>query len=106
MAHREYRDSHGLEWQVWEVIPHAAERRKARILGSVPRRGPERRVRNEVRLSSHIAESDRWLVFESRDQKRRLRPVPADWHLASADELESMCARADHALRPTPRLIE
>jgi len=40
------------------------------------------------------------------DVKKRLRPIPRDWHKASEVELESMCARAERAARTSRRLIE
>ena len=106
MAHREYADSKGVAWQVWEVIPQSVDRRRLRERRSAPRDANDRRKRHEARLRFSNGESDGWLVFESRTQKRRLRPIPVDWHRASDAELESMCARADRASHPTRRLIE
>jgi len=106
MAHRVYLDSRGLKWQVWEVIPMSAERRKLRERRLTPRDTGERRKRHEARLRLSDGESGGWLVFESVDGKRRLRPIPRNWHLASTEELESMCARAERAARPSRRLIE
>ena len=106
MAHRDYVDSEGVPWQVWEVIPQSVDRRRLRERRLAPRDAQERRKRHEARLRLSNGESDGWLVFEARDQKRRLRPIPLDWHRASDVELESMCARADRASRPTRRLIE
>lgn len=106
MAHREYVDSQGVAWQVWEVIPQSVERRKLRERRTAPRDSGDRRQRHEARLRMSDGDSDGWLVFESRDQKKRLRPIPKGWCLASVTELESISARADRASRPTPRLIE
>ena len=106
MAHREYVDSHGLAWQVWEVIPMSSERRKLRERRLAPRDANDRRKRHEARLRPSDGETDGWLVFESVDGKRRLRPIPREWHLGSPEELESMCARAERASRPSRRLIE
>ena len=106
MSHREYHDSTGVAWQVWEVIPQSVERRKLRERRAVPREAGERRRRHEVRLRASDGDADGWIVFESHDEKRRLRPIPRDWHMASATELESMCARAERASRPSRRLIE
>lgn len=105
MAHREYADSEGVAWQVWEVIPQSVDRRRLRERRSAPRDNQERRKRHEARLRLSDG-ADGWLVFEAHDEKRRLRPIPQDWHRASAVELESMCARAERASRPTRRLIE
>ena len=106
MAHREYLDSEGVSWQVWEVIPQSFERRKVREWRVATRDAQDRRNRHEVRLRTAEGDTNGWLVFESRDQKRRLRPIPQSWHLASPVELESMCARADLAPRVSRRLIE
>ena len=106
MAHREYLDSGGVSWQVWEVIPQSVERRRLRERRVAPRDADDRRKRHEARLRTADGDTDGWLVFESRDQKKRLRPIPPGWHKASSVELESMCARADHAPRLSRRLIE
>jgi hypothetical protein len=106
MAHREYVDSDRVAWQVWEVIPTSAERRTLQERRLTPRESHDRRKRHEVRLRPSAGGSDGWLVFESITGKKRLRPIPKDWHLASVTELESMCARAKRAARPSQRLIE
>ena len=106
MAHRDYVDSEGVPWQVWEVIPQSVDRRRLRERRVAPRDAQDRRMRHAARLRQSDGESDGWLVFEARDQKRRLRPIPLDWHRASDAELESMCVRAERASRPTRRLIE
>ena len=100
MVHRKFLDSDGIAWDVWEVIPQSAERRKLRERRDAPRDAHDRRLRHEVRLRLSTG-VDGWLVFESQFQKRRLRPIPRDWHLASETELESMCVRADPS-RSTP----
>jgi hypothetical protein len=106
MATRDYTDSDGVAWQVWEVIPQSVERRKLRERRIAPRDINDRRKRHEVRLRVSDGDADGWLVFESFDVKKRLRPIPKGWHLASTVELESMCARADRASRSSRRLIE
>jgi hypothetical protein len=106
MAHRDYVDSEGVAWQVWEVIPQSVERRKLRERRIAPRDANDRRLRHEVRLRLSEGETEGWLVFESHGVKKRLRPIPKSWSLASPVELESMCVRAEHASRPSRRLIE
>lgn len=106
MAVRDYTDSEGVSWQVWEVIPQSVERRKLRERRVADRDEHDRRKRHEVRLRPAAGDVDGWLVFESFDMKKRLRPIPKDWYLASAVELESMCARAERAARTSRRLIE
>ena len=106
MAHREFDDSEGVHWQVWEVIPQSVERRALRERRLSPRAAHERRKRHEVRLRVGNGTVPGWLVFESDRVKRRLRPIPHAWFDSSDTELESMCARAELAARRTPRLIE
>jgi hypothetical protein len=106
MAHREYTDSEGVTWQAWEVIPQSVERRKLRERRVAPRDEHDRRLRHEVRLRTSKGDADGWLVFEAPSVKKRLRPIPTGWHLASTAELESMCARAERAHRTSRRLIE
>ncbi len=105
MAHRDYTDSEGISWQVWEVIPQSVERRNLRERRVADRDQFDRRKRHEVRLRPSDG-ADGWLVFESPGIKKRLRPIPKDWYLASPVELESMCARAERAARTSRRLIE
>jgi hypothetical protein len=106
MAVRDYTDSDGVSWQVWEVIPQSVERRKLRERRVADRDVFDRRKRHEVRLRLAGGDVDGWLAFESFDMKKRLRPIPKDWYLASPVELESMCARAERAPRTSRRLIE
>ncbi|MEP6990879.1 MAG: hypothetical protein ABJA80_08130 [bacterium] len=106
MAHREFVASNGVAWQVWEVIPQSVDRRRLRERRIAPRDEQDRRKRHEARLRPSDGDTDGWLVFESYDQKRRLRPIPRQWARASDEELESMCARAARASRPSRRLIE
>ena len=84
----------------------SSERRKLRERRLAPRDSNDRRKRHEARLRASDGESGGWLVFESVDGKRRLRPIPRQWQLGSPEELESMCARAERAARPSRRLIE
>jgi hypothetical protein len=106
VAVRDYTDSEGVSWQVWEVIPQSVERRRLRERRVADRDEYDRRKRHEVRLRHAEGDIDGWLVFESFDTKKRLRPIPKDWQLASVVELESMCARAERAARTSRRLIE
>ncbi len=106
MAHREYVDSQRMNWMVWEVIPTSEERRTLRERRVAPRDNQDRRKRHEARLRPSEGESGGWLVFESVAGKKRLRPIPRDWHMASPAELESMCARAERASRASRRLVE
>ena len=81
MAVREFTDSKGLEWRVWDVRPehmHPA-------------------TRTEDFLSNL---QDGWLAFESAKEKRRLEaPYPADWITCRIPELEALCRNAKPVVR-------
>ena len=84
MALREFTDSTGRGWRVWDVRPEH--------LHGV--------VRAEEYLQGFL---DGWLVFESADGKEKCRryPIPRDWAEASADELEQLRQSASTADRAT-----
>ncbi len=81
MAVREFTDSKGVEWRVWDVRPehmHPA-------------------TRTEDFLSNL---QDGWLAFESPTEKRRLEaPYPADWTSCRIPDLESLCQKAKAVVR-------
>lgn len=76
MAVREFTDSTGVEWRVWDVSPqhmHPATRTED-FMGNF---------------------QDGWLVFDSESGKRRMEaPYPSDWHSLSLTALEELCRRA------------
>jgi hypothetical protein len=76
VAVREFTDSAGVEWRVWDVTPqhmHPATRAED-FMGNL---------------------RDGWLVFESASDKRRLEPpYPAHWTALSLTALEELCRRA------------
>ena len=95
MAHREFRDSAGLQWAVWSVHPEYAERRAGdRSGGPVPPQGAERRQRAEYRVPLAGDFAHGWLCFERPDEKRRLSPYPANWANMTDDELGKLCGEA------------
>lgn len=81
MAVREFTDSKGVEWRVWDVKPehmHPATRTEDFLF--------------------HL--QDGWLAFESAREKRRLEaPYPADWISCHIPELEDLCRSAKPVLR-------
>ena len=81
MAVREFTDSKGVEWRVWDVRPehmHPA-------------------TRTEDFLSNL---QDGWLAFESAKEKRRLEaPYPYDWTSCRIPELEALCREATPVVR-------
>src|SRR5688572_11510489 len=91
MAHRLFRDSHGIEWNVWDVHPTRAERRLTPPV-SAPYVGPDRRASEDQALRVRLNEdfSHGWLAFESAWDKRRLAPIPSDWTHADDGRLQSL----------------
>jgi len=77
MAYREFQDSEGVPWTVWDTYPSRPE-----LMDSDWRGG--------------------WLTFKSGTACRRLAPVPAGWRDASASRLELMCKAAAPSRRETP----
>ena len=70
MAFREFVDSLGTSWRVWNNVPLAS----AMLTGEM---------------------KHGWLTFESTTRcVRRLAPVPENWEQLSADQLEQLCDRA------------
>jgi hypothetical protein len=105
MPFRTFRDSRGIDWQVYDVVPRtdddrrAGERRSGEIdLSTVDfdRRGLDRRVAVGARPSRRITQG--WLCFERDEVKCRLSPIPEDWQTASDEQLEAWCREA----RPAP----
>lgn len=91
MSLRRYTDPSGRVWLVWKVsggfhpVRSGADRRShARTFaGSDRRSGSERRG-----TKSPPPWAEGWLCFETRDERRRLLPVPEQWEECSDDELE------------------
>ena len=77
LAYREYTDSSGVIWKVWNTAPVPGA-----VLSSVMRDG--------------------WLTFECDGDRRRLAPVPDGWEHLSAEELHRLCRAASQAPRATP----
>jgi hypothetical protein len=122
MALRTFLDSAGNEWQAFDVVPRADERRR------LDRRSPEERratdsnrrdgdrrltVGGRSLLASGVA--DGWLCFERNGDRRRLCPIPVGWlHCPDAD-LDGYCQSArpvrrthqalSNLLSPTPRNV-
>lgn len=78
MGYREFVDSLGTLWKVWNTVP---------LAGAV--------LQAEWK--------DGWLTFESMAAcLRRLAPVPENWEQLSAEQLERLCAQAAEVRRTTP----
>ena len=77
MGYREFIDSVGVVWKVWNTVPLAGA-----VLGGEMQNG--------------------WLTFESMAcSLRRLAPVPDDWQILSAEKLEALCTTAAEIRPPT-----
>ena len=77
MGYREFIDSVGVVWKVWNTVPLAGA-----VLGGEMQNG--------------------WLTFQSMTcSLRRLAPVPDDWQHLSAEKLEALCTRAAEIRPPT-----
>lgn len=105
MAHRNFRDEYGVEWDVWEVVPTMVERRLARNPAAKRPPGAERRKVQEKRVLVPDGLQSGWLAFQSSSERRRLAPIPADWENMTAAELIELLHRADNRSRAR-RLIE
>lgn len=105
MALREFLDAHGVAWQVWDVVPASADRRRGRERRGRARRTRERRRRHDVSVLDALHRSAGWLAFESKHEKRRLRPIPEGWPSQSDADLQQLLDDAEPAPRPN-RLIE
>jgi hypothetical protein len=78
MGYREFIDSLGTMWKVWNTVPLAGAVLRADMKGG-------------------------WLTFASiASPLRRLAPVPPEWEKLSDEQLERLCARAAEVSRPTP----
>jgi len=115
MNYRTFTDSRGVRWEVWLVLPTAAERRAAERRVLVDRRmenrphPPERRAPVDRRrftfrrVGVAAAYEQGWLCFESDDEKRRLAPVPEDWNTADSEQLQGWLQAAKRVLRCGPQ---
>lgn len=99
MTLRRFTDQNGIEWDVWEVIPPMADRRRAerRVLPDRRERtrptGDRRKHSRRLRVSSNHVRVTRgfengWLCFSSGPQIRRLAPIPSEWTVADSEQLE------------------
>jgi hypothetical protein len=108
MPLRNFTDSEGNDWRVWDVVPYgvrATERRMAdrrasadaAYKGMERRQGRDRRVRTATLMTPGLEAG--WLCFENHVDKRRLTPIPAGWDEADEGELEGLLERAHSVTR-------
>ena len=77
MAVREFIDSKGVTWRVWNTRPSRGEM-----------------------LSGEFEHG--WLTFESAQSLRRCSPIPPGWETAPPADLERMCLGAPETRRTSP----
>jgi hypothetical protein len=94
MAHREFIDAAGVQWQAWEVIPSTAERRGTGERRFGARDRADRRVRQQPRVKMEDGLAQGWLVFECATEKRRLHPIPEGWSTLTEVGLSQLAALA------------
>lgn len=99
MSLRTFTDSAGREWEAYDVIPRADERRRYdRRSAEVKAAELEDRRDSDRRLTvggvEHIASKAGWLCFESHDERRRLTPIPEDWARCDEAKLQTYLQEA------------
>ena len=102
---REFTDSSGRLWRVWEVQPRWIERRNEEhpeIVAVVGERRTRRSGEIRVRFDSELAFG--WLAFECESDRRRLHPVPIQWMGLADAELRALLERATTISRPNRRI--
>jgi hypothetical protein len=77
MAVREFTDSNGVKWRVWNTRPSRGEM-----------------------LSGEFEHG--WLTFESPSSLRRSTPIPSGWETLSLERLEQLCRAATETRRLSP----
>lgn len=105
MPHRQFVDDAGAEWTVYDVNPRLHERRshERRDIASdaegvsSDRRAEDRRATIGTIRSGRLTKG--WLCFESHAERRRLQPVPENWHLMSDTDLAGLLQQARVAPR-------
>jgi len=107
MGYRSFKDSSGVAWDAWDVVPQLGERRlEDRRQGRQPiafrdRRRGERRIVMSRRAVMAGGLSNGWLCFEGVNEKRRLSPIPHDWARCPDPQLEEYCRMARPVRRST-----
>ncbi len=109
MAYRVFIDSNGVEWQAWDVLPKAVERRiGSRRVCREPMAFADRRRRERRQVEGRWTPltsglRDGWLCFDASGDRRRLMPIPPDWESCGRVELEDYCRSAIPVRLPSPR---
>ena len=107
MPHRQFVDSKRTTWEVWDVEPGDAERRRNPTDRRRARRpsGERRQAEDRTRVRIKVELSEGWLAFQSKHDRRRLAPIPAGWETMDASALEQLCGQAKSIGKPR-RLLD
>jgi hypothetical protein len=112
--HRSFRDDEDQEWSAWDVVPSWGERRQGERrateasgpAGTRDRRRTERRRVHDIRVALTPRLAAGWLAFESNNARRRIAPIPLDWHLLTEEELRALWRDAEVLPQRRRRLVE
>jgi hypothetical protein len=95
MPQRQFIDSEGHAWTVWDVVPsRVAQDLDAAWLARHEPGTSEGTPTLRPRASLPDRFAGGWLCFERAGEKRRLAPVPSGWHRFTSLELEALRDRA------------
>ena len=94
MAHRQFTDSAGQTWDVWDVHPTTASRTLAQLY---PHQPPGAETPCHAVAPGR---ADGWLCCGGGAERRRLVPVPANWETLAPAELERLRDCAARVPRP------
>ena len=103
MAHRQFTDSRGTDWFVFDVTPRADDRRSydrrrdgvREPAEDEDRRADDRRVTVGGQRPPRLTKG--WLCFEREGERRRLQPIPEKWSSLSDADLEQLLQTASVA---------
>jgi hypothetical protein len=88
MSLRQFTDQAGSRWEVWDVRPTSL----TRPFPPVQEADPAQTITSLGPVRDSYAGG--WLCFVRGDEKRRLAPIPPEWHLATEVELDALCREA------------
>ena len=78
---RGFKDTTGVEWRVWEVVPSRAAIATSSVAHS----------RTSLNSTPY---ANGWLCFESEAEKRRLAPIPDGWELGTPVDIAQLLEQA------------
>lgn len=89
MPYREFQDSDGSIWNVWDVVPtHMND------MFENARSDTQSGVAREAHATVDQALARGWLCFQRGEQKRRLAPIPNQWDTLPEQTLQELLSAA------------